>query len=114
MPITRKFQLEVVRNRKVVETICEYVKDKDDPKHRKLERKQVERIVPEGYMVYFNGGQSIFVETKEELARMRLLPHHNCDIDEETGEPVTTVAPQDLKANVLRKTQTTEGALTNG
>lgn len=113
MAITRRFQLEVVKDRVLTEVVYQHVTDPDTGERR---REQVtrERVVPEGYMVYFAGGQSIFVENREQLARLKLLPHLNADIDTETGEVVQGNDLRDLKATVMRKTAQTNGSLPQG
>ena len=62
-------------------------------------------------MVYFVGGHSIFVENKERLTALGLLPSDNIEIDTETGLPAVPPEMQDLKALVQRKTVQSSGAL---
>lgn len=102
MTTTRKFQLEVMHDRRVVEQISAFETIEGGIKQRVT--KSVERVVPESYMVYFPHGHSIWIESKSELARMGLLPHDNIEIDTETGLPVLPPEMPDFKARSARKT----------
>lgn len=102
MARVRKFQIEVLRNRRVTENVCSYEELPSGGKG--LVTRAQERVIPEGYMVYFPAGHSIFVENKEQLARLDLLESANQEIDEEMGLPVPTQEENDIKQRVLRRT----------
>src|SRR5215217_7123804 len=108
MATTRKFQIEVLRDRKITEQIHSFQKHPDSGVPQRV-ISTVERVVPESYMVYFPHGHSIWVENKQELARLQLLPHDNIEIDTDTGLPVVPPQLQDLKALSDRKTVNTGG-----
>lgn len=64
-----------------------------------------ERVVKNGYMVYFPRGHSLFVESDEQLARLKLDLDGGL-VDMATGERVDPNAtPVDLKQVVARATQ---------
>ena len=110
MAVTRRFQVEVLRDRRITETVYVFETD-EDTKQKQRVAKTIERVVPESYMVYFPAGHSIWVENKTELARLALRPGDNIEIDTDTGLPVTPPDVPNIKAQVLRKTQQTNGAM---
>ena len=104
MAVTKKFQIEVIRDRKVTEQLSTFVTGEGGVKQRVVEAR--ERIVPESYMVYFPGGHSIWVESKAELVRMGFTPDENIEIDTDTGLPLVPPATLDLKRRAERKQAT--------
>lgn len=109
MAVTRKFQVEMLRDREVTEHTYTFQENEVGVKSRVL--KQNVRVVPESYMVYFPAGHSVWVETKAELARLALLPGDNIEIDTETGLPVTPPDVPNIKAMVERKTANTRNSI---
>jgi hypothetical protein len=104
--ISKRFQIEVIEDRVLSETIMRIEVDAET-KHRRFIREQVERVVPVSYMVYFPGGHSIWCETKNDLARLGLVESENFEIDLDTGLPVQPPKQVDLKARVERATRNT-------
>ncbi len=102
MAITRKFQIEVLKDRRIVEQVSVFEEGADGKKHRVVQT--TERIVPESFMCYFPGGHSIWVEHKHELARLNLVPDENIEIDTDTGLPVLPPVQNNVKAIVARRT----------
>jgi hypothetical protein len=102
MTTARKFQVEVLTDRVVSETVYERVPSESDPTRNVMLATKRDRIVPESYMVYFPLGHSIWVETKAELARIGAMPGTEVEVDMETGEIVSQRVVTDLKANALR------------
>jgi hypothetical protein len=102
MARVRKFQIDVIRNRKVTERVSAY--EELPSGGRGLVTKELERVIPEGYMVYFPAGHSIFVDSKEQLTRLGLLESNNQEIDEEMGLPVPSQPTNDIKDRVLKRT----------
>ena len=107
MAVTRKFQLEVMHNRRVVEQHSAFEEIEGGVKRRVT--REVERVIPESYMVYFPGGHSIWVEGKAQLAELGLLPSDNTEIDTDTGLPVLPPELPDFKARAERKSAGTGG-----
>lgn len=108
---SKRFQIEVIENRMLTETIMrvEPVLDADGEKtgRTQIVRDQRVRKVPESYMVYFPGGHSIWCETKADLARLKLTEDENFEVDLETGLPVEPPKHVDLKSRVERMTRST-------
>lgn len=102
MARVRKFQIEVIRNRRVTETVSSY--EELPSGGRGLVQRSTERVVPEGYMVYFPAGHSLFIESKEQLSRLGLLESDNQEIDEEMGLPVPGQDRNSVKDRVLKRT----------
>lgn len=104
MAVSKKFQIEVVKNREVTSTVY-----KTNPnakgKSNGLLSEQVTRTVPESFMVYFPGGHSVWFESREKMAAAGILEHANEEIDTETGEPVRAPDTIDLKSLVHKRTQ---------
>ena len=104
MAVTRKFQIEVLKDRKIVEQVSMFEPIEGDETKKQRVVRTVERIVPESFMCYFPGGHSIWVEHKHELARLNLVPDANIEIDTETGLPVLPPEQNNVKAIVQRRT----------
>lgn len=102
MAITRKFQIETLRDRKVVEHVYRFEENEQGVKVRTMHT--VERIVPESFMVYFPSGHSIWVENKALLAQYGITEDANVEIDTDTGLPVKPPETNNIKALVARKT----------
>jgi hypothetical protein len=101
---SKRFQIEVVKNRKIVETIRTAEKGKDG-KHLGFKTETKERIVPESYMVFFPAGHSCWFETKDALAHAGLIPSANIEIDLDTGLPILPADEIDIKQLVEARTQ---------
>jgi hypothetical protein len=110
MAVTKRFQVEVLRDREITEHVYRFEVDEELGTKQRVMRTAT-RVVPESYMVYFVGGHSIWVESKQELARLALMPANNFEIDTDTGLPIKPPDDPNIKANVLRKTQVTNGAM---
>lgn len=104
--ISKRFQIEPIEDRLISETIMRIEVD-EDSKTRRFIREQVDRVVPLSYMVYFPGGHSIWVESKNDLVRLGLIESENYEIDLETGLPVAPPRHVDLKSRVERATRST-------
>ena len=104
MALSKKFQIEVVKDRELTSTVYTTVKGKDG-KHLGMKSEQVKRLVPESFMVYFPGGHSVWFETRDKMAAAGILEHANEEIDLETGEPVKAPDYVDLKSLVGKRTQ---------
>jgi len=104
MAVSKKFQIEVVKDRELTSRIYT-VDTSGNSKRSTLSAKTVTRLIPESFMVYFPGGHSVWFETREKMAAAGILEHANTEIDLETGEPVQAPDYVDLKAMVSRKTQ---------
>lgn len=104
--ISKRFQIEVIEDRLLEQTVMRIEVD-EDTKARRFVREQVQRVVPISYMIYFPGGHSIWVESKNDLVRLGLTENENIEIDLDTGLPVTPPKQTDLKARVERATRST-------
>lgn len=93
MAITKKFEIEVVKNRKLTETVYKKVDGR-------LVSETVTRTVPASYMVYSPNGVSVWFETKEAMAAAGITETANFTIDTETGMPVEPVHIPSIKARV--------------
>ena len=101
MAVTRSFQIDTIYDRVVTEQISTFVEE-HGVKKRQVETTQ--RVVPVSYMVYFPLGHSLWVESKEELARLRLTADANVEIDTDTGLPVKPPESNNIKERSIRKT----------
>lgn len=104
--LARKFQVRVVRDRKVTRDIYER-----NPERKKDERatpfivKQVEVTIPESFMVFFPAGHSVWFETREAMVRAGVVENENFVIDLDTGEVAEQQPMLDLEALVARNTR---------
>lgn len=105
MAVSKKFQIEVVKDRAVTSRIYTVGEAGAKGKHTSLVGKEVTRIIPESFYVYFPGGHSVWFETREKMAAAGILEHANIEIDLETGETIQPPDHVDLKSLVSRKTQ---------
>lgn len=103
MAITKKFEVEVVRNRKLTERVYSKV-DIGNGKFA-LEGKETSRVVPTSYMVYSPNGTSVWFETKEAMAAAGVTDGANFTIDTDTGIPVEPPRVSSIKALVESKTR---------
>lgn len=116
---SKRFQIEVVYNKELLQT--KYMRNKDknveeiededgnmiaNPNFGKnfIEVKDAE-IVPESYMVYFPAGHSVWFRTKADMARAGIVEHENFEIDLNTGLPVEVERMLDLKQHVMKNTR---------
>lgn len=104
MAVSKKFQIEVVKDRTLTSTIYS-VDASGKSKRTSLKAEKVTRLVPESFMVYFPGGHSVWFESRDKMAAAGILEHANEEIDLDTGEPVRAPAGVDLKALVGKRTQ---------
>ena len=98
MAITKKFEIEVVKNRKLTETVYNKVDGR-------LVAETKQRTVPVSYMVYSPNGVSVWFESKEAMAAAGITETANFTIDTETGMPVEPVRIPSIKALVENKTR---------
>lgn len=103
MARVRKFQIEVVKDRVVTETVYKRVKREDGGSA--LEASEVKRKIAESFMVYFPGKHSVWFESREKMAMAGILEHANVEIDTETGDAISEAPVANLKALVDRNTQ---------
>jgi hypothetical protein len=116
---SKRFQIEVLHDRQVLET--KYLRNKDKEVHEIededgnmianpnfgknfIEVKEAE-TVPESYMVYFPAGHSVWFRTKADMARAGIVEHANFEIDLDTGLPVEVDRMLDLKQHVMKNTR---------
>lgn len=105
MAVSKKFQIEVVKDREVTSRIYTVGTAGAKGKHTSLVGKEVTRLIPESFMVYFPGGHSVWFESRDKMAAAGILEHANEEIDTETGEPIRAPDTVDLKALVGKRTQ---------
>lgn len=98
MAITKKFEVEVLKNRKLTETVYEKIDNR-------LVAKSTSRTVPVSYMVYSPNGVSVWFESKEAMAAAGITESANFTIDTETGMPVEPVHIPRIKQLVESKTR---------
>jgi hypothetical protein len=104
MALSKKFQIEVVKDRTLTATVYAPVKDQSG-KHLGMKSEKTSRLVPESFMVYFPGGHSVWFETRAKMAAAGILENANDEIDLETGEPTKAPDYVDLKSLVNKRTQ---------
>lgn len=102
-----KFEVEPVAERKIIERVAvrEESEDANGKKRAHLRFETKERIIRDGYMVYFPAGHSIFVESHAMLVKLGLAGAPTV-VDMNTGEEVPiqeTLSPKQL---VERNTRT--------
>lgn len=104
-----RFQIEVIHDRKIVETVRRRNKEKQDPESEHFGQnfiiEEIERIVPESYMVYFPGQHSVWFETKAAMAQAGIVDNENFEVDLDTGLPVDPKVIINLKAHVEKNTR---------
>ncbi|CAB4150615.1 hypothetical protein UFOVP568_49 [uncultured Caudovirales phage] len=98
MAITKKFEVEVIKNRKLTEKVYSKVDGR-------LEAKTETRIVPVSYMVYSPNGTSVWFESKEAMAAAGITDSANFTIDTDTGMPVEPPQVRSIKSLVESKTR---------
>lgn len=107
MAIVPRFQVEVVHNRKIVQTVYTKVRiendDADGKKRYVLTASEKEEIIPESFMVYFPGGHCTWFRDKAAMAQAGIIESANDQIDTETGLPVAPPVVVDLKSASERK-----------
>lgn len=104
MAVSKKFQIEVVKDRSVTSKVYTINRDTKS-KHSLLVPKEVTRVIPESFMVYFPGGHSVWFESRDKMAAAGILEHANEEIDLDTGEPIRAPDTVDLKSLVSKRTQ---------
>lgn len=108
----KKFEIEVIKNRKVTETI--YKKNPDravDGVNFLVEK--VERVIPESYMVYFPGKHAVWFETKAQMVKAGIVEDENFEIDDH-GLPVEPERIQSLKAAAINAVTPSRAATRGG
>ncbi len=98
MAKTKRFEIEVVKNRKLTETVYKKV-------NGALVGETISRTVPTSYMVYSPNGVSVWFETKEAMAAAGITESSNFTIDTETGMPVEPIQIPSIKAKVESMTR---------
>jgi hypothetical protein len=110
--LAKRFQVKVVKDRKVMTT--QYL---PNPERKKDERatpfitKQVETVIPEGFMVFFPMGHSVFFETREQMVRAGVVESENFTIDLDTGEVHQEVKHIDLEKRSASRTMFSDASL---
>ena len=103
-----RFQIEVLHNRTITETVYKRNPNPTDTesKHYGFSTigQEVERVVPESYMVYFPSGHSVWFASKAAMAQAGIVPSENFEIDLDTGMPVDPRVVVDLKRHVEKST----------
>lgn len=110
--MAKRFEIEVIKNRKVTETI--YVKNPDratDGVNFLVEQK--ERVIPESYMVYFPSKHAVWFETKEQMVKAGIVESENFEIDDH-GLPVEPERIQSLKAAAISNVKPTRATRIGG
>lgn len=105
MAVSKKFQIETVKDRSVTSRVYTISEAGAKGKHTSLVAKEVTRVIPESFMVYFPGGHSVWFESREKMAAAGILEHANEEIDLDTGEPIRAPDTVDLKSLVGKRTQ---------
>jgi len=104
-----RFQIEVVHNRKITETVRKRNLHKNDVESEyhgaNFVEEVVTRTVPESYMVYFPSGHSLWFETKAQMAQAGLVEGSDFEVDLDTGLPVDPKTVINLKAHVEKNTR---------
>jgi len=99
-----RFQVKIVKNRKITETILTKNPEFDKDGVHFL-RETRDRVIPESYLVFFPAGHSVWFETRAALEAAGVNDNAQFEIDLDTGLPMEKERVVDLEALVARKTR---------
>lgn len=100
----KRFEVEVVRDRKVTRTVYSRDPNKATTGNNFI-KEEIEEVIPESYMVYFAGGHSTMFDSKEAMAAAGIVESANFEVDLDTGLPVEPPKVESLKARVEKNTR---------
>jgi hypothetical protein len=104
-----RFQIEVIKDREVIETVKTRNLDKANPESEHFGQNFIEEVRttvhPVSYMIYFPGGHSVWFATKAAMASAGIVENENFEIDLDTGLPVDPKVIVNLKQRVENNTR---------